>query len=79
MPCNKQEFQLLHLANAGAEPSLLFLATEAVILLHKTFLCGVFSLPDQSINGTFPSQSLHYLITIKCIKDRGNRLEQTTN
>lgn len=31
MLCNKQEFQLLDLADAGAEASLLFLAPEALL------------------------------------------------
>lgn len=72
---NKQEFQLLHLADAGAEPSLLFLATEAVILLYKTFLCAVFSLLDHSM-GHFQVNLYIIWITIKYIKDRGNKLHQ---
>lgn len=78
MPCNKQEFQLLHLADAGAEPSLLFLATEAVMLLYKTFLCAIYSLPDQSM-GHFQANLSIIWITIKYSKDGGNRLEQTVN
>lgn len=58
--CSKQEFRLLDLADARAEPSLLLLATEAQLCCFTKHFHMPFLL-TRSVNGTFPRQSLHFL------------------
>lgn len=60
MLCNEQEFQILDLADAGAEPSLLFLAIEAQLLSFTKHFQMLFLL-TRSVKGTFPKQFCYRL------------------